>query len=150
MNVTSFQFLSASAHTTWDFSRQQGRWNSVHWFFTRECGVFMLTTVHTSGENRSKERRNMTMFQAPDAGQAALAFYQVHFTPDQANRSLVYVRRIMDDLKQAIGLRAYAQRDPIVEYKKEAYEMFVELIAEINTEIASFSCLLYTSPSPRD
>lgn len=47
--------------------------------------------------------------------------------------------REMDDLKQAIGLRAYAQRDPIVEYKKEAYEMFVELIAEINTEIASFS-----------
>ena len=47
--------------------------------------------------------------------------------------------REMDDLKQAIGLRAYGQRDPLVEYKKEAYEMFVDLVGEINTEIASFS-----------
>ena len=47
--------------------------------------------------------------------------------------------REMDDLKQAIGLRAYAQRDPLVEYKKEGYEMFVILVEEIDTEVASFA-----------
>ncbi len=47
--------------------------------------------------------------------------------------------REMDDLKQAIGLRAYAQRDPLVEYKKEGYEMFVLLVEEIDTEVASFA-----------
>ena len=47
--------------------------------------------------------------------------------------------REMDDLKQAIGLRAYAQRDPLVEYKKEGYEMFVVLVEEIDTEVASFA-----------
>ncbi|MCB0713087.1 MAG: preprotein translocase subunit SecA [Ignavibacteriae bacterium] len=62
-------------------------------------------------------------------------FAVIHIIDDKWREHL----REMDDLKQAIGLRAYAQRDPLVEYKKEAYEMFVELIAEINAEIASFA-----------
>jgi preprotein translocase subunit SecA len=34
----------------------------------------------------------------------------------------------MDHLKEGIGLRGYGQRDPLVEYKKEAFEMFQETI----------------------
>ncbi len=34
----------------------------------------------------------------------------------------------MDDLKEGIGLRAYGQKDPLVEYKGEAFKLFVELI----------------------
>jgi preprotein translocase subunit SecA len=34
----------------------------------------------------------------------------------------------MDHLKEGIGLRGYGQRDPLVEYKKEAFEMFQEMI----------------------
>jgi len=45
--------------------------------------------------------------------------------------------REMDDLKEGIHLRAYGQRDPLVEYKKEAYEMFVALVNDINTEVIS-------------
>ena len=30
----------------------------------------------------------------------------------------------MDQLRQGIGLQAYGQRDPLVEYKMNAYEMF--------------------------
>ena len=62
-------------------------------------------------------------------------FATLHVIDDKWREHL----REMDDLKQAIGLRAYAQRDPLVEYKKEGYEMFVALINEINTEIASFA-----------
>ena len=40
----------------------------------------------------------------------------------------------MDDLKQGIGLRAYAQTDPVVAYKKEGYEMFEQMIAAIQEE----------------
>ena len=61
-------------------------------------------------------------------------FAVIHVIDDKWRENL----REMDDLKQAIGLRAYGQRDPIVEYKKEAYEMFVDLIAEMNAEVASF------------
>jgi preprotein translocase subunit SecA len=34
----------------------------------------------------------------------------------------------MDHLKEGIGLRGYGQRDPLVEYKKEAFDMFQEMI----------------------
>ena len=37
----------------------------------------------------------------------------------------------MDDLKQGITLRAYAQEDPVVAYKREGYEMFEAMIQAI-------------------
>ena len=40
----------------------------------------------------------------------------------------------MDDLKQGIGLRAYAQHDPVVEYKNEGYAMFEAMIQAIREE----------------
>ncbi len=41
----------------------------------------------------------------------------------------------MDSLRNAIGLRAYGQRDPLIEYKVEAFKMFDELMVNIKTEI---------------
>jgi preprotein translocase subunit SecA len=41
----------------------------------------------------------------------------------------------MDSLRNSIGLRAYGQRDPLIEYKAEAYKMFDELMVDIKTEI---------------
>ncbi|MEM4248234.1 MAG: SEC-C metal-binding domain-containing protein, partial [Candidatus Nanoarchaeia archaeon] len=41
----------------------------------------------------------------------------------------------MDHLRSSIGLRAYAQKDPLVEYKREAFKMFEELLKDINQEI---------------
>ena len=42
--------------------------------------------------------------------------------------------REMDDLKEGIGLRGYGQKDPLVEYKREGFGMFVELLDDINRE----------------
>src|SRR5512136_450428 len=42
--------------------------------------------------------------------------------------------REMDDLKEGIHLRAYGQKDPLVEYKTEAFRMFMELLDQINAE----------------
>ncbi|KKS13995.1 preprotein translocase subunit SecA [Candidatus Daviesbacteria bacterium RIFOXYD1_FULL_41_10] len=41
----------------------------------------------------------------------------------------------MDDLRAGIGLRGYGQRDPLIEYKKEAFELFSKLVANIDFEI---------------
>ena len=41
----------------------------------------------------------------------------------------------IDDLRGAIGLRAYGQRDPLVEFKGEAYQMFEGLLNRIDEEI---------------
>ena len=42
----------------------------------------------------------------------------------------------LDELREGIGLRAYGQRDPLVEYKREAHEMFAELTDNIRHDIA--------------
>lgn len=47
--------------------------------------------------------------------------------------------REMDDLKEGIGLRAYGQKDPLVEYKGEAFKIFVELLNQIRDESVSFA-----------
>ena len=41
----------------------------------------------------------------------------------------------IDDLREGIGLRGYAQKDPLVEYKNEAFNMFERLIFSIDTAI---------------
>ncbi|HHU78872.1 MAG: preprotein translocase subunit SecA [Caldicoprobacterales bacterium] len=46
----------------------------------------------------------------------------------------------MDQLRQGIGLRAYGQRDPVMEYKFEGYEMFQDMVRSIQEEVVS---LLY-------
>ncbi|MCT2897598.1 preprotein translocase subunit SecA [Lentilactobacillus buchneri] len=38
---------------------------------------------------------------------------------------------IMDQLRQSIGLRGYGQQNPLVEYQREGYKMFEEMIADI-------------------
>lgn len=57
--------------------------------------------------------------------------------------------REMDDLKEGIGLRAYGQKDPVVEYKTEAFNMFVELIDMINTETLNLVFKLFPTEQQR-
>ena len=47
--------------------------------------------------------------------------------------------RDMDDLREGIYLRSYAQRDPVVEYKREAFAMFSAMLTEIDVEVMSFT-----------
>jgi preprotein translocase subunit SecA len=44
----------------------------------------------------------------------------------------------MDHLKEGIGLRAYAHKDPLVEYKKEGFKMFQQMVVAEETEIVTF------------
>ncbi len=44
----------------------------------------------------------------------------------------------MDYLQEGIGLRAYGQRDPLVEYQREAFEMFNELKDRIQEEFVRY------------
>jgi len=47
--------------------------------------------------------------------------------------------REMDDLKEGIGLRAYGQKDPLVEYKGEAFKLFIDLVEQIRNDVVSFA-----------
>jgi preprotein translocase subunit SecA len=43
----------------------------------------------------------------------------------------------MDHLRDSVRLRGYGQRDPLVEYKKEGFQMFQRLLSDVNKQIAS-------------
>ncbi len=45
---------------------------------------------------------------------------------------------VLDHLKEGIGLRGYAQRDPLVEYKKEAFALFEAMLDRIDRETIRF------------
>jgi preprotein translocase subunit SecA len=58
----------------------------------------------------------------------------------------------MDQLRQGIGLRAYGQRDPIVEYRREGFDMFDEMIHEIQEDTVTmlYHVKLTTKPMQRE
>ncbi len=53
----------------------------------------------------------------------------------------------MDDLKRGIGLRAYGQHDPVVEYKNEGYELFQAMVTAIREETIRRMFLVRLAPT---
>jgi preprotein translocase subunit SecA len=56
----------------------------------------------------------------------------------------------MDHLKEGIGLRGYGQKDPLIEYKKESYTMFQDMMDRIEDETIKFLYFMRieTGPNP--
>ncbi len=52
----------------------------------------------------------------------------------------------LDHLRQAVGLRAYAQRDPLNEYKREAFELFEEMLGQVREETVSILARIEIQP----
>ncbi|MQA88678.1 MAG: preprotein translocase subunit SecA [Gemmatimonas sp.] len=57
----------------------------------------------------------------------------------------------LDHLKASIGFRGWGQKDPLIEYKREAYDMFVDLMTDIQASIARlvFRARLEVGPPPQ-
>jgi preprotein translocase subunit SecA len=51
--------------------------------------------------------------------------------------------RDIDDMKEGINLRAYGQKDPLLEYKQEAFKLFVEMLNTIGADTLSMAFKLY-------
>lgn len=72
---------------------------------------------------------------------------------------MVYLRSIdtiwiehlnaMDLLREGIGLRGYGQRDPLVEYKAEAYGLYKRLIGNINAQVVEILIKAEIKPAPQ-
>ncbi|POB09738.1 preprotein translocase subunit SecA [Sulfobacillus sp. hq2] len=52
----------------------------------------------------------------------------------------------MDNLREGVGLRAYGQQDPLVEYKKEAYDMYQNMLGAIREEVIRMMFHLQLAP----
>lgn len=57
----------------------------------------------------------------------------------------------MDRLREGVGLRAYGQRDPLIEYKKEGFEIFSAMLDNIieDTVRIVFNAIIQTPPEVR-
>ena len=67
---------------------------------------------------------------------------------DNAWREHLYA---MDNMKTGIRLRAYNQKDPLVEYKKESYNLFTELIKDIKfNTIKTLQIIQFKMESPEE
>ncbi len=58
----------------------------------------------------------------------------------------------LDHLKEGIGMRAYGQRDPLVEYKRESFDLFEEMMARVEDQVVRYLFrveLVQTVPAQR-
>ena len=56
----------------------------------------------------------------------------------------------LEQLRQVIGLRSYGQRDPLVEYKKEAFNLFENLLEKLKTDLVTILINLKVVQSPAE
>ncbi|MGA2881367.1 MAG: SEC-C metal-binding domain-containing protein, partial [Bryobacteraceae bacterium] len=54
----------------------------------------------------------------------------------------------MDHLKEGIGLRGYGQKDPLIEYKKESFDLFQDMMDRIEDETIRYLFFLQVSQGP--
>jgi preprotein translocase subunit SecA len=64
-------------------------------------------------------------------------YWARHLYLDQIDTAWIEHLKHMDHLREGIGLRGYGQRDPKQEYKKEGYDMFLDMLANIQRNVAS-------------
>ena len=91
---------------------------------TEESIAFLVEKVKQSYELKCKHEE-------PDA----IRYLERHIMLNAIDRLWQEHLYAMDSLREAVYLRAYGQKDPLVEYKNEAYEMFTELMSTIKGEV---------------
>jgi preprotein translocase subunit SecA len=93
---------------------------------------------------RSKFQAQLSQF---GAHSESLLRYVVLSTIDERWKDHLYD---LDHLKASIGFRGWGQKDPLIEYKREAYDMFVDLMTDIQSSISRllFRARLEVAPPP--
>jgi preprotein translocase subunit SecA len=103
-------------------------WEAIHFDELKERILGMLKVIYEEkerilGASRMREFERIIMLQVIDSQ------WKDHLLA-------------MDYLKEGIGLRGYGQRDPLVEYKKESYEMFQAMLDRIEEETMRYLFLI--------
>ncbi len=98
---------------------------------------YLLTLENTAYESFEKKITEVLAKTDPTADPAEVL---VHLQKDLLVRTMdnLWVGHLeaVEHMRTGIGLRGYGQRDPLVEYKKESYRMFTELMAMITKQVA--------------
>jgi preprotein translocase subunit SecA len=90
-------------------------------------------------ERRFKEKEDLI---GPEHMREAERFVMLRVIDDQWKDHLLS----MDHLKEGIGLRGYGQKDPLIEYKKESFELFQDMMDRIEDESIRYLFFLQIAP----
>ncbi len=77
-----------------------------------------------------------TQARETELGPLAFFFFARHFYLEEIDAQWIDHLKSMDHLREGIGLRGYGQKDPKIEYKKEGYNLFIEIMARISGNVA--------------
>ncbi len=126
-NVEGFKKAIASQFGL-DIEELRIDWNTINFEELREKVLQALKDIYEEkeriiGPERMREFERVIMLQVQDSQ------WKDHLLE-------------MDYLKEGIGLRGYGQRDPLVEYKKESYDMFQAMMDRIEEEGIRYFYLL--------
>jgi preprotein translocase subunit SecA len=72
-----------------------------------------------------------------ELGRPWLLYFARHFTLEETDNQWIEHLKNMDHLREGIGLRGYAQKDPKKEYKREGYDLFRETMRNLQSNAAS-------------
>jgi preprotein translocase subunit SecA len=114
-----------------------------------DFGLTFLTDINIPTDEIRKLNPEILGERLTEIGQARYGHRQEELGPELFNDLLKFVllRTIdgkwrdhlygLDSVREGISLRAYGQKDPLVEYKQESFRMFDEMMAEFNKEATS-------------
>jgi preprotein translocase subunit SecA len=71
-----------------------------------------------------------------ELGPLVFFFFARHFYLEEIDAQWIDHLKSMDQLREGIGLRGYGQKDPKIEYKKEGYEMFRQMMERISANVS--------------
>ncbi len=139
---------SKSHPSTWDLAGLQTDVNSQFGVKINTAELASMSrmeiedAVYEQIENKYREKEDGV---GPEVMRETERLIMLHVIDNQWKDHLLS----MDHLKEGIGLRGYGQKDPLVEYKKESFQLFEELRDRIEDEVIRYLFFLQTVEGDR-
>jgi len=133
---------------TFDFSEVHGRdgiemyvWDAISDNFRRKKESFDSLEEARSSELQSKRDQFGITFSTEDEDHDEISLFEQQIR-NQYLRSIDRLWRghlqAMEQMRDSIGLQGYAQKDPKKEYKRRGYDLFMDMMLDIKTNVVEF------------
>src|ERR1700677_2896961 len=133
----------------WNVTQFTNEFLNQFGFDPKAAGMDFASLTHeTAGEMLIEKVRARYEEKEALFGAQTLRWLERHILLDVVDGQWKDHLLTLDHLKEGIGLRGYGQKDPLVEFKKEAFILFDELMNRIDTEAVRFLFLVRPAEQP--